>query len=125
MASWAAITKADAPKPTAEPSTGDAVAEPLSYAVVDANAIINGLNLAAIGATGTTAVVTIQEVLDEIRDKRSRQNLATLPFTIQVKEPSEESVKTGVHAACQLAAHSGCFTAFIARVCAASAAHAI
>ncbi|KAF5837616.1 Nin one binding Zn-ribbon like-domain-containing protein [Dunaliella salina] len=36
---------------------------------------------------------TIQEVFDEIRDKQSRQYLQTLPFTVEVKDYTEESLK--------------------------------
>lgn len=90
MTSWAAIAKA-APAAAAPASEEAADASNIKYAVIDANAIINGLDLNAIAAK----LVTIQEVMDEIRDKRSRQNIATLPRGIDVREPTEESVKAG------------------------------
>jgi hypothetical protein len=36
-----------------------------------------------------------QEVLDEVRDGKSLQLLASLPFTLEVQEPTEESIKIG------------------------------
>jgi RNA-binding protein NOB1 len=70
---------------SASPSGQDKVA------VVDANAIINGIRVDSLAAR----LVTVPEVLDEIRDKQSRQFLATLPFGVETKEPSEESIKAG------------------------------
>jgi rRNA maturation endonuclease Nob1 len=86
MASWAAIAKA-APAPEPEPKEDDS--KDAKIAVVDANAIINGLRLESIA----DKAVTIQEVLNEIRDKQSRQFLDMLPFGVKVMEPTEESVK--------------------------------
>ncbi len=88
MASWANVLKApSAPVAEAPPPSGD----PTTIAVVDANAIINGVRVERIATT----VMTIPEVLEEIKDKQSRQFLATLPFGIECREPSEESVKAG------------------------------
>ncbi len=66
------------------------LAHPTRTAVLDANAIINGIRLEDLA---TTAIVTISEVLTEVRDKQSRQFLASLPFGIETREPSEESLK--------------------------------
>lgn len=91
MASWATIAKAE-PKVAAE-----APLEPESkprVAVLDANAIINGSGLLNL-MRFADRVVTVPEVLKEVRDKQSRSVLATLPFTIETQEPSEESLKAG------------------------------
>lgn len=88
---WASVVKA--PEPTAPkpaPADGDSQGA-ARVAVVDANAIISGLRLEGVA----DKFVTTQDVLDEIRDKQSRQFLATLPFSLGVLEPSEESIKTG------------------------------
>lgn len=88
--SWAAIAKA-APQAAVPADSFLNNAESLSVVVVDANAIINGIRLEGIA----DRAVTIQEVLDEVKDKQSRQFLATLPFGIEVSEPNEESSKAG------------------------------
>jgi len=36
---------------------------------------------------------TIVEVLNEVREKRARDALAALPYTIETRMPSEESMK--------------------------------
>jgi len=87
---WANVVKQ---APTAVPQ-GDAKftsAEGCKVVVVDANAIINGIRLDGMA----DKAVTIQEVLNEVRDKQSRQFLATLAIKLEVAEPSEESVKAG------------------------------
>ncbi len=88
--SWASIAKAPTPAPAAPPPAADEQRD-ASVLVVDANAIINGIRLEGIA----DRAVTIQEVLDEVRDRQSRQYLASLPFDLQVVEPSEESLKIG------------------------------
>ena len=40
-------------------------------------------------------LVTTPEVHTEIKDKQSKQTLATLPFGISVQEPTEESRTAG------------------------------
>ena len=50
--------------------------------------------------------VTTPEVLKEVRDKQSRQTLATLPFTIETREPDEDSVKAG--GCCSCCGFGGC-----------------
>jgi hypothetical protein len=65
--------------------------ENLRLLVVDANAIIGGIKLEGIA----DCAVTIQEVFDEIRDKQSRQFLTTLPYKLQLSEPTEDSIKAG------------------------------
>lgn len=90
MTSWAAIAKA-AVQPTATSQDLTAKTEGLRLLVVDANAIIAGIRLEGVA----DRAVTIQEVFNEIRDKQSRQFLATLPYQLQISEPTEESVKIG------------------------------
>lgn len=89
--SWASIAKAQ-PKPEAESSSVVLTAGSLRLLVVDANAIIDGVKLEGIA----DRAVTIQEVLDEIRDKQSRQYLANLPYVLEVSEPSDDSVQAGL-----------------------------
>lgn len=91
MSSWASIAKAEPTKPA--PAPVQEVVRP-SVAVIDANAIINGAGLLALMAS-TEKVVTIPEVLREVRDKQSRAALAALPFSIHTQEPTEESIKAG------------------------------
>jgi hypothetical protein len=89
--SWAAIAKAPAVAPA--PIIDDSETKP-RIAVIDANAIINGeglLNLIRFN----DKIVTTAEVLKEIRDKKSRDALAALPFTIETREPSDESIRAG------------------------------
>jgi hypothetical protein len=38
---------------------------------------------------------TIEEVISEVRDSRSRALLASLPFDLKVKVPSDEAIKFG------------------------------
>lgn len=89
MASWASIAKAS-PQPVAA-AQDLASTENLRLLVVDANAIIGGIKLEGVA----DRAVTIQEVVDEIRDKQSRQFLSALPYQLQLSEPTEESVKAG------------------------------
>lgn len=89
--SWASVAKTQ-PKASADSSSVALTAKDgLRLLVVDANAIIDGVRLEGIA----DRAVTIQEVLDEIRDKQSRQYLANLPYTLEVSEPSEDSIKAG------------------------------
>lgn len=61
------------------------------YLVLDSGAIIrgHGINL----HQTSEQLVTIPEVLAEIRDEKSRQLLASLPHTIITKSPTAESMK--------------------------------
>jgi PIN domain of ribonuclease len=90
MASWASIARAAAPPPAAvEEASASTVG--LRLLVVDANAIIGGVRLEGVA----DRAVTVQEVADEIRDKQSRAFLAALPYSLAIREPTEESVKFG------------------------------
>ncbi|KAJ9520993.1 hypothetical protein QJQ45_022704 [Haematococcus lacustris] len=89
---WAALVKASpaVEEVAAAPAAPEAgVPGVQRQAVVDANAIISGLSLRHLA----DRFVTIQEVLNEVRDKQSRQFLANLPIGLAVAEPSEESLR--------------------------------
>ncbi|TVU33672.1 hypothetical protein EJB05_25504 [Eragrostis curvula] len=62
----------------------------VAVAVVDANAVISGG-----GALSTTAgrLVTVPEVLEEVRDAAARRRLALLPTPVETVEPAPEFVK--------------------------------
>ena len=64
----------------------------MKYLVVDSGPVIRGARLERMGAE---RIVTIPEVLREIRDKESRSLLATMPFDIELKEPSAEAITAG------------------------------
>ncbi|GIL95464.1 hypothetical protein Vretimale_1488, partial [Volvox reticuliferus] len=85
--SWAAVAKS-ATAPAAYTSTPPPSAEE-RIAVVDTNAIISGLRLEHLA----DRYCTIPEVVAEVRDKQSRTFLSTLPFSLDVREPSDESIK--------------------------------
>lgn len=87
---WANVVKAGAP-PSAPTQAIFTSAEGCKVVIVDANAIINGIRLEGIA----DKAVTIQEVLDEVRDKQSRAFLASLAIKLEVAEPSEDSIKAG------------------------------
>lgn len=61
----------------------------MHVAVVDANALISGVRVDQVA----DKCVTTREVLDEVRDQQSLRFLETLPFGIEVSEPSDASVK--------------------------------
>jgi RNA-binding protein NOB1 len=98
--SWAALVKST-PAPeegagnetqqTQQKATAPAAGAPKTQAVVDSNAIMKGLRLESVA----DQLVTVQEVINEVRDKQSRAFLASLPFGIDVKEPTEDSLKAG------------------------------
>jgi RNA-binding protein NOB1 len=89
--SWAAI--AGTAPPPAAPVEVPAESKP-RVAVIDANAIIQGVGLLDLLRVADR-VVTIPEVLREVRDKQSRSLLESLPFNIEIQEPSDDSVKAG------------------------------
>jgi len=91
MASWVAVAKTEPTKAAEAPMETELKPR---VAVLDTNAIINGNGLLNLMRT-TDRVITIPEVLREVRDKQSRSTLAALPFKIQTQEPSEDSIKAG------------------------------
>ena len=65
----------------------------LEYLVLDAGAIIkgHGMNL----FKDSNVIVTVPEVIAEIRDSKSRDLLSRLPFELEERAPSAESLRTG------------------------------
>ncbi|KAG6615505.1 RNA-binding protein NOB1 [Phytophthora cinnamomi] len=84
-AAAAAAPAAPAPAPTTN--------KKVLHLVIDSGAIIKGTNLAVLAEN----FWTVPDVLDEIRDKKSRAILERLPFTLQTREPSAEAVKAVVN----------------------------
>ena len=62
----------------------------LAYAVVDSGPLIRGLRLETLNAE---RLVTVPEVLREIRDQRTRQMLESLPVELETREPSHEAME--------------------------------
>lgn len=87
--SWAKILQAE-PEVQAVKAP-QAPPDAKSVAVVDTNAIIAGIQL----HTLAEQLITVPEVLAELRDARSRQALDALPCSLHVREPSEESLRAG------------------------------
>ena len=61
------------------------------HLVVDSGAIIKGLHL----QDHADFFWTVPEVLKEIRDKRARHVLETLPYELRTRQPSGEAVQAG------------------------------
>ncbi|GLJ36547.1 hypothetical protein SUGI_0734430 [Cryptomeria japonica] len=64
--------------------------EGISVVVVDSSSLIDGGERVMRSAE---KLVSVKEVLDEIKDPVSRHRMAFMPFTIHTMEPSEESLK--------------------------------
>jgi len=60
--------------------------------IVDANVLIKGVRIERLASE----FWTVMEVLSEIRDKKTRVNVAALPFALKTREPSTTAVKTVV-----------------------------
>lgn len=89
--SWAAVARQE-PQPAAANETAEATAaQQVSTAVIDANAIIAGMRMDGIAEH----LCTIPEVLQEVKDQKSREFLETFPHNIRSSQPTEESVKAG------------------------------
>ncbi len=67
--------------------------ESLDYLILDAGAIIrgHGLNL----FKNVKCILTIPEVIAEIRDSKARDLLNSLPYIIEERAPSSDAVKAG------------------------------
>ncbi len=65
----------------------------LDFLILDAGAIIrgHGLNL----FKNTKCIVTVPEVIAEIRDSKARDLLNSLPFEIEERVPSVDAFKAG------------------------------
>uniref|UniRef100_A0A914D4Q9 RNA-binding protein NOB1 n=1 Tax=Acrobeloides nanus TaxID=290746 RepID=A0A914D4Q9_9BILA len=62
---------------------------PVHHLVVDTGGFIKNAKIIDIGAV----IYTISEVISEIKDKATRQRLECLPYTLNLKQPSQESLK--------------------------------
>ncbi|KAH9619927.1 hypothetical protein KSS87_006697 [Heliosperma pusillum] len=95
---WSNIVKQNPSKPPTNPSSSSTTkllqscnsSKGIAVAIVDANAIIEGGEKLH---TFADKFVSVNEVLNEIRDPTSRHRLSFLPFSIQTMEPSPESLK--------------------------------
>ncbi|KAF0934374.1 hypothetical protein E2562_025003 [Oryza meyeriana var. granulata] len=65
----------------------------VAVAVVDANAVISG---GAALSSSAGRLVTVPEVLEEVRDASARRRLALLPVPVETVEPAPEFVKKAV-----------------------------
>jgi rRNA maturation endonuclease Nob1 len=63
----------------------------LKYLVIDSGAIIRGEGYSF--PRMAEKLVTIQEVISEIRDSKSREKLEAFPYAIDIKVPSDSSMK--------------------------------
>ena len=63
-------------------------------------ALLQGARLETLGSK----FYTIVEVLNEVREKRARDAMAALPYTIETRVPSEESMKVRTYHRRQLSA---------------------
>ncbi len=61
------------------------------YLVIDTGALIKGVRLERLASH----FYTIQEVLNEVRDRQARHFLASFPFEIKVREPTPDALKEG------------------------------
>ena len=64
--------------------------------VVDSGALIKGAPI----RNWSQNVVTVKEILAEVRDLNTRRRLQVLPFDISFREPSHEALQRGVLAGC-------------------------
>lgn len=65
----------------------------LEYLILDAGALIKGYGLNLY--TKSKQIITVPEVMSEIRDHKARDLLEKLPFDIVERIPSQESVNLG------------------------------
>ncbi|CAM9365732.1 unnamed protein product [Ectocarpus sp. 6 AP-2014] len=74
--------------PSPAPAAGD---QKLTHLVIDSGAIIKGAGMTL--ASAAENFWTIPEVVAEIRDKKARRHLESLPFELKLREPSDEAMK--------------------------------
>ncbi len=87
--SWAKVAMSEPAKKDSAASAATISQQPT--AVVDANAIMSGVALGSLAER----LVTIPEVLEEVRDVKTRERLATLQHALETLEPSEEAIAAG------------------------------
>ena len=68
--------------------------------IIDSGPIIRHTGLTSL-RDKAARYVTVPAVLQEIRDAKARQHLETLPFDLETKEPSAQSMQTVVEFARQ------------------------
>lgn len=59
--------------------------------VADSNAFIKGLPLQNL----SDQIVTVKEVVSEIRDAETRRRLQVLPYELSLREPSQSAIRHG------------------------------
>ena len=69
--------------------------KPLEYLVLDAGALIRGHGLTLYHKA--KKIVTVPDVLAEIKDSKSRELLQRLPFEIEERMPSQSSINAGMY----------------------------
>lgn len=88
---WASVVKANGSQSKKSSESADQPPRTTSEVIVDTNALIRGFQLERFACRA----LTVQEVLDEVKDKKSRAWLDRMPFGIEVHEPDEEDVRAG------------------------------
>lgn len=63
----------------------------MEHIVLDAGAIIRGYGFSFVNTANN--IWTVNEVLAEIRDSKSREFLESLPYQIEVRQPPEAALK--------------------------------
>ena len=89
QSSWAAVALSE-PAKQAGGRTAEAVSA-ASTAVIDANAIMSGVALGSLA----DRLVTIPEVLEEVRDAKTRERLAALQVVLETLEPTDQAAAAG------------------------------
>eukprot|EP00755_Sulcionema_specki_P010250 Sspe_Gene.45962::Locus_22835_Transcript_1_1_Confidence_1.000_Length_1487::g.45962::m.45962/K11883/NOB1; RNA-binding protein NOB1 len=87
------------PKPAPPPPAPAATTssdEPVRRLVLDTGAIVQG---SAGLADRADEFITLQEVVQEVRDKKSRAFMEAFPFELIIRQPTQESIKAVVDVA--------------------------
>lgn len=88
--SWAAVAVSE-PAKQSQGHEAEAVSGK-STAVIDANAIMSGVPLGGLAER----LVTIPEVLEEVRDVKTRERLAAMHVVLETLQPTDEAVAAGM-----------------------------
>jgi rRNA maturation endonuclease Nob1 len=89
QSSWAAVAVSEPAKQSAGTTAEAVSAKPT--AVIDTNAILSSVALGSLA----NRLVTIPEVLEEVRDVKARERLAALHVALETLEPTNEAVAAG------------------------------